>query len=109
MKIVIFSIFLLLSTTAFSQDQKLMSQQIDSLKALKVDYENKILQINAAIKEIENKKIILEFENLDNLKYVVPAQPLVRIRDKDNSSGKLLFEPKKGDVITLMDFDDNTD
>jgi hypothetical protein len=108
MKKVVFSIFLLLSNNAFSQDQKIMLQHIDSLKALKIEYENKIMQINTAIKEIENKKTIIEFEQFDNLKYVIPAQPTVRIREKENSSGKLLFEPKKGEIITLIDFDDNT-
>jgi hypothetical protein len=39
----------------------------------------------------------------------VPVQPIIKIRDIDNPTGKILFEPQKGEVLTLIDFNDVND
>lgn len=100
---------LMLCQYVHSQDQRRMQRQIDSLKLIRTEYAKKIVQINILIKEIEDKKTINEIEQYKILKYRVPAQSAIKIRDKESPAGKILFEPPKGEVITLVDFNDITD
>lgn len=100
-------IFLIICIKAHSQNLDKMQSSIDSLKAIKTDYLNKIKGIDILINEIENKKTITEFERFEKMSYTVPIQPNPKIRDKDNSNGQILFELKKGEVMTLIDFDND--
>jgi hypothetical protein len=109
MKIIASLIALFVSVSAISQDLKTIQNKIDSLQDLKTMYESKIQQLDKAIKDLENAKVITSYEKYDDLKYIVPNQPLVRIRDKDDTSGKILAEPQNGEVITLIDFNDKID
>lgn len=109
MKKCIFLITFLLYQNVYPQGQHDVQRQIDSLKSVRSEYEKKIQQINSQLNNIEAKKVIEEFANYTSIKYIVPDQSLMKIRDKDNSSGKILFEPKKGEEITLLDFNDVID
>jgi len=101
--------FLFICIAANSQNHIAIQKRIDSLKSLKHDYEIKIQELNTKIKDLENSKIISSYEQIKNFQYSVPGQPILRIRDKDNSSGAVLYELKKGDILTLIDFNDDID
>jgi hypothetical protein len=58
-----------------------MQRQIDSLKSIRTEYVKKIVQINILIKDIEDKKMINEIEKYKIIKYHVPAQSTIKIRD----------------------------
>jgi hypothetical protein len=109
MKSFVFLFSLMPCQHIYSQDQLGMQRQIDSLKSIRTEYVKKIVQINILIKDIEDKKMINEIEKYKIIKYHVPAQSTIKIRDIDNPVGKILFEPQKGEVITLVDFNDVND
>lgn len=109
MKKLVFLFSLILCQYVYPQDKPGMQRQIDSLESIRTDYVKKIVQINILIKAIEDKKTINEIKLYMNIKYRVPSHSTIKIRYNDNSSGKILFEPQKGDVITLIDFNDVND
>lgn len=100
---------LLICQYVYPQNKISMQRQIDSLNSIRTEYVKRIEEINVLIKAIEDKKIINEIKIYKNIKYEVPAHSTIKIRDKDNSSGKILFEPQKGEIITLVDFNDVND
>jgi hypothetical protein len=104
-----FLITFLLCQNVYPQGQHGVQRQIDSLKSVRSEYEKKIQQINVLIKNIEDKKVINEFEKYSSIKYLVPDQSTIKIRDQGNSSGEILFTPIKGEEITLIDFNDDLD
>lgn len=109
MKRLIFIFILFISSKTYSQDQGIFQQQIDSLGSVRTEYENKIKELNILIKQIEDKKALSRIEKFGGFKYTVPANSIMQIRDKANSTGRLIFIPIRGEIITLIDFDDNND
>lgn len=81
---------------------------IDSLKSIKTRYEKKIKEFDILIKHIEEEKFLAEFERFESIFYIVQTQAPMKIRDKDDSSGKIIFRPKAGETIKLIDFNDLT-
>jgi len=106
MKKLVFLFILLVSTKVYSQDQIKFQKQIDSLESVKIEYENKITEINILIKQIEDKKSLAKIEIFGGSSYNVPANSIMQIRDKANSASRLIFLPIKGEIITLIDFND---
>lgn len=109
MKRLIFIFILFICPKIYSQGQSKFQKQIDSLKVIKSECEINLQKINLLIKEIEGKKIITEFESFESLNYVVQAQPLMKIRDRGDSSGNIMFQPKAGESIKLIDYNASSD
>jgi hypothetical protein len=108
MKTVVFLFILFSNVNVYSQDQTKNQKKLDSLKTVKLDYENRIEKINKMIKEVEDKITISELGNYETLKYIVSSESL-KIRKKDDSSADILFQPKKGEIIELIDYGDFND
>lgn len=104
MKNLLNSFLILLTTTTYSQDLSKIQSQIDSLKKVKNEYESKIQFIDLRIKELEERKTSSQFEKVESLDYPIAQQLQIKIRDKDNSSGKIISEPKNGENLKLVDF-----
>jgi len=107
MKNLAFLAFTLISLNAFSQDNLFLQNQIDSLKKMKSDYETKIQLNDMKIKEIEDLKMASKFENIISVDYLVPQQTKIKIREQDNASAKIIYEPKRGEKLKLIDFNEN--
>jgi hypothetical protein len=103
----IFIFIIFIYPKIYSQDQGKFQDQIDSLGSIKTGYENKIMELNIFIKQIEDKKSFAKIERFGGSKYTIPANSIIQIRDKANSTGRLIFIPIRGEIITLIDFDDN--
>jgi hypothetical protein len=105
MKKLIFIFILFICPKIYSQDQIKFQQQIDSLGSVKTLYENKITELNLLIKQIEDKKSLAKIGRFGGFRYNIPANSLMQVREKANSISRLLFIPIKGEIITLIDFD----
>jgi hypothetical protein len=105
--VIIFILFVCQKT--YSQEVTRFQKQIDSLKAIKSDYEYKIKEVNILINQIEIKKSLTEFERFESILYIVQGHQPMKIRNRDESSGKILFRPKEGETIKLIDYNDNND
>ncbi|HBH82636.1 MAG: hypothetical protein A2X03_09980 [Bacteroidetes bacterium GWA2_40_15] len=92
--------------SVFAQNKSNFQRQIDSLNSLRKEYQNKIETIDGQIKDLDSKKTIAQFENVEGLDYYINQQLQIKIRDKASSSGKVIFEPKNGMTIKLIDFID---
>lgn len=109
MKKLVFIFLLFICPRIYSQDQIRFQRQIDSLGSVKAEYENKIAELNILIKQVEYKKSLAKIERFGGFRYNTPANSLMQIREKANSTSRLIFIPIKGEIITLIDFDDKID
>lgn len=107
MKKVAFFFILMLNINAYSQNTTKLQKQIDSLKVIRLDYQNKIEKVNSLISELENKKIISDLGKNESLKYTVTSEN-VKIREADYSASNIKFSPKIGEEIELIDFNNTT-
>lgn len=107
MKNLLSSFLIIITLTTYSQDLSKIQSQIDSLKKVKKEYESKIQFIDLRIKDLEERKTSSQFEKVESLDYPIAQQLQIKIRDKDNSSGKIIYEPKNGENLKLVDFNDD--
>lgn len=102
-----FLFLIIISLKVNSQNAVNLQQQIDSLKQIKRDYEMKINNISAKITELEKNKSTLEVKDVESIEYLINQKLAIRIREKDNSSGSIIAEPKNGEKINLLDYKDS--
>jgi hypothetical protein len=103
-----FLLFLFLSSQVFSQNINDVQKQIDSLRDVKKDYEAKISNLDIKISELEANKSTLKFKDVEGIDYMVNQKIQIKIREKDNTSGKIIAEPRNGEKLNLVDYIEGT-
>lgn len=109
MKNLISLIYLLIPVITYSQDLTVINHQLDSLKSLKSLTELQLQSINREIVLLESKKTSAEYKNVQTLDYKINQKLRIKVRDKDNSSGTIIYEPKNGEILRLLDYNPDTD
>jgi len=105
----IFTISLLFfSLHMYSQKELQIDQKIDSLKNVKIQLEREIQSIERNLKDLEEQRTMLQFEKSESFDYVIKQKLQIRVRDKDNSSGNIIYEPKNGETLRLLGYDNDT-
>jgi len=104
MKIIISLSLFLAPLILYSQEDSKIVNEIDSLKRIKNQLEIDIQTITNRIKSLEEKRVLLQFEKTESYDYNVNQKLQIRVRDKDNSSGKVIYEPRNGETLRLLDY-----
>jgi hypothetical protein len=104
MKISILLSLILLSAISFSQNPTQIKNQIDSLKAIRTQLDSQIQKVDLQLRDLEQKLTVEQFKNTQSFDYLINQKLQIKIRDKDNSSGNIIYLPRNGETIKLLDF-----
>jgi hypothetical protein len=105
MKCYLFLILLIIAKNTFSQDLSKLQNQIDSLNYLKNEYTIKLQSVDNEIKQLEERKTVEQYNKVKSFDYLINQKLQILIRDRDNSSGRIIFDPKNGETVKLLDYD----